>query len=177
MARRKKKKNKKMDKHKFKLAVCTSCDICAFGFKPKFCFNKVYKKNPNRFMSHVPDMLREHNALIQSVADADPTANYMAGSIFKKIFCDANACHGCEGNVHQVVKCLNMFKLQASGGTDSLIVSTVKKFKKVKNRNKNNKSKVPAVVTIISSQNDKFLKEVDRILANHAKQSNKDTES
>ncbi len=173
---RRKKRNKKMDKHKFKLAVCVSCDICAYGFKPKFCFNKVYKKNPNRFMSYVPKMLIEHNQLLQSVADADPTANYMAGAIFKKIFCDANSCHGCMGNVKQIVKCLNMFKVQASGGTDSLIVSTKKKYKKIKNKKKK-KNKVPATVTIISSQNDIFLKEVDRILADHAKQSDKNTES
>jgi len=175
MSRNRKKRNKKMDKHKFKLAVCSSCNICAYGFKPKFCFNKVYKKNPSKFMAYIPNLLIEHNQLLQSVADADPTANYMAGSIFKKIFCDANACHGCVGHVRQVVKCLNMFKIQASGGTDSLIVSAKKKFKKA--RKKNKKSKVPAVVTIISSENDEFLKEVDRILADHAKQSDKDKKS
>jgi len=163
MSKHRKKRNKKMDKHKFKLAICTSCDICAYGFKPKFCFNKVYKKNPKKFMAHVPKMLIEHNELIQAIAHSNPTANAMAGAMFQKVFCEAEACHGCEREAYQIAKCLNTFKIQASGGTNSLIVSKRNK------KNKKRKPKIPAVVTIISSNNEKFLKEVDRILANHAK--------
>jgi hypothetical protein len=114
-------------------------------------------------MAHVPKMLAEHNNLLRAIVDVDPIANYIANAIFKKVFCDANVCHNCKKDAQQSMKCLAMFREQALAKTNSLIVSKLRK---------NPEKHHPAVVTIMSSQNSKFLKEVDRILENNIKQSN-----
>ncbi len=176
MGGRNKRRNKKMDKHKFKIAVCKACDICAYGFKPKFCFNKLYKKNPSKFMSHVPEMLVNQNGIMASIAEADDVGSGIGAACFRKVFCEADCCNGCEASAHIVMKCMNLFKLQAAAeniNNKSLIVSRPKNSgKRTWGRKRQKKVKVVPTVTVIMSDNEDFRKEVSRILANNVEQSN-----
>lgn len=93
MAKKRKKKNKKLkrrfkySKHEFMDICCRQCQICADGVDPAFCYPKVYKQDPKKFMLEIFGLLLViHDEILNGTHQSGKTPEKEAAEIFNRVF-------------------------------------------------------------------------------------------
>lgn len=180
-----KRRRHKINKSKFKSAVCSKCGLCSKGINPKFCFGFLYKKNPGKFMGNVLPKVLSQNTYLAEVMSLDPksiSTSMIAMSIFRAVYCTSGLCVGCDQEVSKVSNCIVQFKTQETQNpTYKMIQQTfgpklTKKQRKAlkKAKRAEAKKKHKPKVTVFMSDNEEFRAEVKRLLENNHKQPDKD---
>lgn len=153
--RNKKKKKKIFSKKKFRNVFCPQCAICDNRAQPKFCFNILYKSNPDLFTTSVfPNLV----ALSEGLMLSGGSAQSISLERFFQIFCSTGICAGTTCLKQEV--CYTIFQEQAVGKPDKLAKAKIKKRKK-----KARKRQVYTPYATFFCRNDeKFKAKVNEIL-------------
>jgi hypothetical protein len=161
----KKRKNRKRlyNKKEFINIFCNNCGVCKGD--PVFCYEEIYKENPELFISKVRKHLKE-------VCDwkKDKGTNNISLSLlpaeFRYAFCNAlaetNACGIDTLNCEYFQKCYTIFENQAFGKRNEYSNRYNRKQKKTKQRAINRYVCKPYPTIIVSDDDDwkKFIKEI-----------------
>ncbi len=160
MSRRR--KNKEMSEKKFKNKVCNRCKSCSGIIIPAFCFNKLYKSDPPKFIRVMPSSYLNNQVSFELLRSYNYKDMMVRVTTFRRIFCQSNICKNCKGDVATTMNCITIFRNQSDAKAKSTSV-----IKKVKHHVKIIKK---PEVTIMCSDDDEFKEEVKRIIENNNKQ-------
>lgn len=147
----------KIARKKFRRTFCTKCGLCASNSGIRFCYNKIYLQDPEKFANIVhPKLIKNHILLAKLIKD-DRYPILEDLRIFKSVFCDSDLCAYCKGEEYKSSKtCYDAFIKQATQKRPAKQTHKVRKPE-------------PAVMTALISNNDDFEKEVIRILDEYNK--------
>ncbi len=148
MAGRKGKKKKDiLSKKAFKSVFCFDCGLCHKGSRLRFCYNKLYKRNPYYFEKYVFNNLRYEKVLLEMIKETSSCCFEDDYEFFVSVVCETGICKDCSGkDKGKVIRCYNKFMKQMLPDYSEIEVP-----------------KNPVPLSIISNNND-FEKEVIEIL-------------
>lgn len=77
---------KRLSKNRFKSAFCSRCGLCNTGTEPAFCYNGLYRKDPNKFISKVFPQIITKKPVFEEIIKGNTAFNSVVTALFKKVF-------------------------------------------------------------------------------------------
>jgi hypothetical protein len=163
---KKNKKGYKYTKHEFMSICCSKCGICHDGFSPDLCYSDLYVVHPKKFIKVIfrnllksKHLITEYNPYMHGHVQG-MIYNEALENFFIKVFCSANLCdkYNSSKQCVNINMCLSDFKYQLNGHSTADKVSVFSK-------KKNQRYVVQPYPTFFTNENEKFSKEIKRILA------------
>lgn len=162
MGKKKYNKNKKgknrYTKSQFLDIYCLNCDLCRIQPPdPIFCYEELYKIDPNRFLeSCFVGLMKAARGIRESnLSSNDITINRFR-ELFCEPFCKRNSCG-------LLLDCFNLFKDQINGRARSKANMHKNKKKRKKSRQRYICEPYP---TIFTSDNEEWQLKIENILSN-----------
>lgn len=163
--RRRDESKRTLSNNRFRQEYCRSCGICGIGHKPKFCYNTLFREQPDEFDEVHESLINVKEFIISFVTNPDSVGRNIAHSIFKANFCENLNCPSCTRDTRSLSRCFGAFVEQARG--HKIANTTFKKTKIV----------IPATPFIIMSNKDGFEEDVRRLLENYNSKQDKTRKS
>jgi hypothetical protein len=163
--RKNKKKRSNYSKKKFKNVFCSCRGMCGDKPVPTFCFETIYKSNPDIFVNHIYPTLIGLSVYFKSKS-VEPSS--MSVSDFNRTFCASGVCSGGTPLVFMSCpsheQCYAAFIKQVHR-TSSPIFSVYKNGKrKRKKKGKKFRTVFQPFPTFFSRQDEKFQNAIRKIL-------------
>ena len=182
MSNNKKKKRRKQQnfsKKKFKNVFCSVCSICGLKPVPTFCYNSLYKANPDIFITKVFPALTD---MATYLASKGVSASSMTITDFSSTFCEKGVCTG--GEPMKIMSCAghrqchDTFTQQIKSAQSSPIIGIYKAGKNKKKKKKKARRVYTPYATSFSRDDEIFQAAVRKILdGDNNKQQDSDQES
>jgi hypothetical protein len=164
MGKKKKKKNRKGEykytKKQFVDIYCTNCGLCELNPPdPIFCYEELYKSNPNKFLEHCFINLIELSRKLKEAgfSGKDVTIKHFF-NIFCLLFCRKETCE-------LIPECYTVFKKQINSRAVSKANKRRKNKKKRKSK-KNNQYICQPYPTIFTNDSKEWQNKIENILSN-----------
>lgn len=163
MSKKKAKSHNTLSKSKFKKIVCKQqCLLCDRN-KPTFCYTKLYKHNPDGFMSKMlPNLINNNELFAMLLTNPSATKVVYLCNMFKRLVCKSGVCKSCNISETNIIQCITHFIHQAGYLSETT----------GENKISNKKKPSPPKPCVMMSENLDFKKEVDKILENYSEQQN-----
>jgi hypothetical protein len=163
--RKKKNKRSNYSKKKFKNVFCSCCGMCGDKPTPTFCFETIYKSNPDIFVSHIYPTLIGLSVYFKSKS-AKPSS--MSITDFNRTFCASGVCSGGTPLVFRTCpsheQCYAAFIKQVHRTESSPIFSVYKGGKKKRKKGRKVRTVFQPYPTFFSRQGEEFQNSIRKIL-------------